>query len=120
LYGDKYNKAEGNYYEDHIKALKNVGILTNDNPSIEEVRGWVMLMMLRSTNVKAESEESTGAVVGIANPASVYCEEQGGTLTIVEDKEGNQSGMCKLADGTEVEEWEYFRANHKEEVEAAS
>jgi putative hemolysin len=116
LYGDKYNKAEGNYYEDHIKALKNVGILTNDNPSIEEVRGWVMLMMLRSTNVKADSEESTGAVVGIANPASVYCEEQGGTLTIVEDKEGNQSGMCKLADGTEVEEWEYFRANHKDEA----
>ena len=120
LYGDKYNKAEGNYYEDHIKALKNAGILTNDNPSIEEIRGWVMLMMLRSTNVKAESEESTGAVVGIANPASVYCEEQGGTLSIVEDAEGNQSGMCKLADGTEVEEWEYFRANHKEEVEAAS
>ena len=22
--------------------------------------------------------------------------------------------MCKLADGTEVEEWEYYRANNKE------
>jgi hypothetical protein len=75
-----------------------------------------MLMMYRSVNAKAENttEESTGTVVGIANPASVYCEEQGGKLTIVEDAEGNQSGMCKLADGTEVEEWEYYRANHKE------
>jgi hypothetical protein len=24
--------------------------------------------------------------------------------------------MCKLADGTEVEEWEYFRANHADEA----
>ena len=118
LFGDKYNKSEWNYYEDHIKALKEAGILTNDTPSIQEVRGWVMLMMYRSTNVKIETpaEESTGTVIGMANPASVYCEEQGGTLTIVEDKEGNQSGMCKLADGTEVEEWEYYRANHKDET----
>ena len=118
LFGDKYNKSEWNYYEDHIKALKEAGILTNDTPSIKEVRGWVMLMMYRSTNVKIETpaEESTGTVIGMANPASVYCEEQGGTLTIVEDAEGNQSGMCKLADGTEVEEWEYFRANHKDET----
>ena len=118
LFGDKYNKSEWNYYEDHIKALKEAGILTNDTPSIKEVRGWVMLMMYRSSNVKTETpaEEWTGEVAQIANPASVYCEEQGGTLTIVEDKEGNQSGMCKLADGTEVEEWEYYRANHKDET----
>jgi hypothetical protein len=24
--------------------------------------------------------------------------------------------MCKLADGTEIEEWEYYRANHKDET----
>ena len=50
----------------------------------------------------------------MANPASVYCEEQGGTVNIIKDEEGNESGMCKLADGTEVEEWEYYRANHPE------
>ena len=136
LFGDKYNKSEWNYYENHIKALKSVWILTNDNPSIKEVRGWVMLMMYRSVNADLsnpiveedstseesteEASQSTGTVVGIANPASVYCEQQGGTLSIVEDAEGNQTGMCKLADGTEVEEWEYYRANHKEEIEAAS
>jgi hypothetical protein len=95
-----------------------------------------MLMMYRSVNADLsnpiveedstseesteEASQSTGTVVGIANPASVYCEQQGGTLSIVEDAEGNQSGMCKLADGTEVEEWEYYRANHKEEIEANS
>jgi len=116
LFGDKYNKSEWNYYEDHIKALKEAGILTNDTPTIQEVRGWVMLMMYRSTNVKSETpaEEWTGGVAQIANPASEYCVAQWGTINIVKDAEGNESGMCKLADGTEVDEWEYFRANNPE------
>ena len=116
LYGDKYNKAEWNYYEDHLAALKEAGILTNTTPTIQEIRGWVMLMMYRSVNAKAETpaEEWTGEVVGIANPASEYCVAQGWTVNIVKDEEGNESGMCKLADGTEVDEWEYFRANNPE------
>jgi putative hemolysin len=85
-----------------------------------------MLMMYRSVSAKSEipveevSEEITGSVIGMANPASVYCEEQGGTVTIVKDEEGNESGICKLADGTEVEEWEYYRVNHKDEAETTS
>lgn len=112
LFGDKYNKAEWNYYEDHLNALKEAGILTNTTPSITEVRGWVMLMMYRSNNAKTDTP--TEETVWMANPASVYCEEQGGTVNIVKDEEGNEYGMCKLADGTEVEEWEYYRANNKE------
>lgn len=52
-----------------------------------------------------ENEEQTG----IANPASVYCEEQGGTLDIRTDDSGGQVGYCVFSDGTEVEEWAYFR-----------
>ncbi len=120
LFGDKYNKSEWNYYEDHIKALKEAGILTNDTPTIQEVRGWVMLMMYRSTSVKPETpaEEWTGKVAQIANPASEYCVAQWGTINIVKDAEGNESGMCKLADGTEVDEWEYYRANNTGAVES--
>jgi putative hemolysin len=44
----------------------------------------------------------------IANPASVYCTEQGGTLKIVDTPDG-QVGICTLKDGTECEEWAYFR-----------
>jgi len=62
--------------------------------------------------------ESTGTVVWIANPASVYCEDQGWTVNIVEDEEWNQSWICKLADWTEVDEWEYFRENNKSEEES--
>jgi putative hemolysin len=45
----------------------------------------------------------------IANPASVYCIQNGGNFSIVEDKGGNQQGMCTLSDGTLCDEWAYFR-----------
>jgi uncharacterized protein len=47
----------------------------------------------------------------LPNPASVFCEEQGGTVRIETADDGSQSGICVLADGTEVDEWEYYRAN---------
>ncbi len=45
---------------------------------------------------------------GLANPASVYCEEQGGTLDLREG-DGGTIGVCVFADGSECEEWAYFR-----------
>ncbi|NSW52116.1 MAG: DUF333 domain-containing protein [Anaerolineae bacterium] len=46
--------------------------------------------------------------IGIANPASVFCEEQGGTLEIRDTEEG-QLGYCLFDDGSECEEWAFFR-----------
>ncbi len=51
---------------------------------------------------------------GVPNPAAVFCEEQGGTVEIVTDAQGNQSGICALPDGTEIEEWEHYRRFHGE------
>ncbi|MFM7125667.1 MAG: DUF333 domain-containing protein [Actinomycetota bacterium] len=48
---------------------------------------------------------------GMPNPASVYCEEQGGTVEIVDEPAG-QVGFCNLPDGTRIDEWEYYRANN--------
>ena len=44
----------------------------------------------------------------IANPASVYCEEQGGSLEIRNTPAG-QVGYCVFEDSTECEEWSYYR-----------
>lgn len=52
---------------------------------------------------------STGEVVAIANPASVFCEQNSGTLEIVTDLSGWQSGLCHLSDGNICDEWAYFR-----------
>lgn len=50
-------------------------------------------------------------IAWIANPASEFCVAQGGELIPMEDEKWNQYAMCRLADGSEIEEWEYFRAN---------
>ena len=44
----------------------------------------------------------------IANPASQNCVKQGGTLEI-RDETGGQVGYCIFADGSECEEWAFFR-----------
>lgn len=51
--------------------------------------------------------------VGMANPASVFCEQQGGKSVNRKDKDGNEYGVCVFSNGKEVDEWEYYRANHK-------
>lgn len=48
---------------------------------------------------------------GVPNPASAFCEEQGGQVEIDRDDAGNERGMCVLPDGTPVDEWEYFRTH---------
>ena len=48
----------------------------------------------------------------IANPASVYCVQQGGKLEIVDTKKG-QIGICVLPDGRRIEEWKFYRASQK-------
>lgn len=45
---------------------------------------------------------------GLANPASVHCQEQGGRLELVTIPEG-QIGVCVFTDGSLCEEWAYFR-----------
>ncbi len=47
--------------------------------------------------------------VSLANPASAYCEENGGTLEMRTDNEGNVSGVCIFTDGSECDEWAFFR-----------
>jgi len=45
----------------------------------------------------------------LPNPASVYCEEQGGILIMHTDERGT-GGYCNIS-GKICEEWEYFRSN---------
>lgn len=49
---------------------------------------------------------------GLANPASVFCEEQGGELELRDGVNG-QYGVCKFDDGSECEEWAFYRLECK-------
>ena len=48
--------------------------------------------------------------IGMANPASEFCIQQGGHLEIRKEADG-EVGYCHLPDGRVVEEWAFFRAN---------
>lgn len=65
------------------------------------------VLTIAGCQIQPENNEQNGQA-SMPNPASVYCEEQGGTLRMVETKEGTQ-GICVLPDGTECDEWAYYR-----------
>ena len=49
---------------------------------------------------------------GLANPASTFCVEQGGKLEM-RNNDAGQYGVCKFDDGSECEEWAFFRLECK-------
>jgi len=55
------------------------------------------------------SDTTTTEMAGLPNPASVYCEDQGGTVEIRTDAAGNQYGICVFDDGSECDEWAFYR-----------
>ncbi|KDE55778.1 hypothetical protein EI28_04550 [Methanoculleus sp. MH98A] len=53
-----------------------------------------------------------GGNVGIANPAAVWCTEQGHTYEIRKNPDGSEYGVCIFANGTEMDAWDYYRQTH--------
>jgi len=49
----------------------------------------------------------------LPNPASVYCEENGGILELRTDPSGGVAGVCIFPDNSECDEWAYFRQECK-------
>jgi len=49
--------------------------------------------------------------IGMANPASAYCQELGGQ-TLMKSNDKGQYGICQLPDGKEIEEWTLYRRDH--------
>ncbi len=47
----------------------------------------------------------------IANPASLFCINQRGELEIRTAEDGSQTGYCLFEDGSECEEWSFFRGS---------
>ena len=56
------------------------------------------------TEIETKTEDDSQNNVGVANPASTYCIEQGGELKLE-----NEVGNCYFDDGSMCEEWAFFR-----------
>ena len=55
----------------------------------------------------------------IANPASKFCEDNGGFLDIITNDDGSQVGICTLESGKKCEEWAYYRGECPKDYEIA-
>ena len=49
----------------------------------------------------------------MANPASVFCEQNGGKLELRQDDSGGVAGICVFSDKSECDEWAYFHEQCK-------
>ena len=72
----------------------------------------MILIIGCSTKIEKPKENNQ-----VANPASVYCKEQSGTLEIRTNEDGSQLGYCIFEDGSECEEWSYFNGECSPEGE---
>lgn len=84
---------------------------------MKKITLFLVLVILISGCGEQAVEEKTGEQTQIANPASVYCGEQGGSLEIRTAGDGSQAGYCILKDGTECEEWDYYGGECPEKEE---
>jgi putative hemolysin len=77
-------------------------------------RKYLFFIFLSFTVILTACEKKTPTPnAGLANPASVYCQENNGTLEIRTAEDGSQIGVCHFKDGSECEEWAYFRKECK-------
>jgi putative hemolysin len=80
---------------------------------------WALLCLLGTScaqitskpaeTILPESPTTQTTMDTLPNPASAYCEQQGYALDIRTADEGSQFGVCIFPDGSECDEWAYFR-----------
>lgn len=73
----------------------------------------VLQLLLTACAHPVSESEKEQPLAGLANPASVYCAEQGYESVIRTNPDGSQIGYCIFPDGAECEEWQFYRAECK-------
>jgi putative hemolysin len=81
----------------HRQSLLSVGCLLS------------ALLLAGCTAAPASPTANPTASANLPNPASVYCEEHGGRVDLRQDAAGAVAGVCVFPDGSECDEWAYYR-----------
>jgi putative hemolysin len=66
---------------------------------------WIFLL----AGCTQPTEAISSPTPNLPNPASVYCEQQGGKLEIRVASDYSQLGVCVFPDGSECDEWAFYR-----------
>lgn len=82
---------------------------------MKSIKIYLTILLLLSACTALQSQETIEPETtdtpqaNIANPASVYCEQNGNIHEIVTAVDGSQLGICIFPDGSTCDEWAYFR-----------
>jgi len=76
--------------------------------SIIIILGIIAILLFLAISFYVEQNSLTISNTETANPASVYCVENNGTLEIRTMGDGSQTGYCKFQNGSECEEWKFY------------
>ncbi len=115
---DDGSTVEIDYFCDDVAPFirSDADVFKNEDYTVSEDFELLMFNLTiidhASPGVVSEDKEYTPGSE-LANPASVFCEEQGGTVEMRTDDAGGQYGMCLFEDGSACEEWAYFRGECK-------
>jgi putative hemolysin len=71
------------------------------------------MIILSACNLISGNDNKNSSNANMPNPASVFCEDNGGKLDIRTAEDGSQSGVCVFPDGSECDEWAFFRGECK-------
>ena len=71
------------------------------------------MIFLTACNLTSDTDKNDSGNANMPNPASVFCEENGGTLEIRTAEDGSQAGMCVFPNGSECDEWAFYRGECK-------
>ena len=71
------------------------------------------MILLTACNLVSANGNKSQSGANMPNPASVFCEDNGGKLEIRTAEDGSQSGVCNFPDGSECDEWAFYRSECK-------
>lgn len=78
-------------------------------PSIDNLQEFVEGQVnFNLENIRDINQVNENPVIGLANPASVYCESKGGRVDIRKNSAGDEIGYCIFPDGSSCEEWSFY------------
>jgi putative hemolysin len=78
-------------------------------PDGSECDGWAFYRGECAAPQSAAPTTAPTGAAGLPNPAAVYCQEQGYAYEIRTAADGSQSGVCIFPDGSECDEWAFYR-----------
>jgi putative hemolysin len=70
---------------------------------------WALFRGEGCKDASGAAVTTTAPVIGMPNPAAVYCGDIGGTSKAVKSPDGSEYGMCVFTNGTACEEWALYR-----------